>query len=162
MQWVQWKGASRAMLFGITFTAKPGKENELEKVLSDKEVIHRVTEHMGATLEAVFLSGSRFVEVFDLPDRQAAIARDKILRAHGQPEVKAFLERLAPLLDDPFHPEDPTSFAAWLQRHKMRLVFDARVAHAPREAEAPPAALPGAPPPPKASFERVVMGAAPR
>lgn len=158
------------MLFGITFTAKPGKENELEKVLSDKDVIHRVTEHMGATLEAVFLSGSRFVEVFDLPDRQAAIARDKILRAHAQPEVKAFLERLAPLLDDPFHPEDPTSFAAWLQRHKMRLVFDARIGA--REAEVPPTALPApaaapaprvpAAGPPKASFERVVMGAAPR
>lgn len=149
------------MLFGITFTAKPGKENELEKVLSDKDTIRRVTEHMGATLEAVFLTGNRFVEVFDLPHRQAALARDKVLKAHGQPEVQAFLARLAPLLDDPFHPEDPTSFAAWLQRHKLRLVFDARVA--PREAlaDVPPPGPPAAPPA-KASFERVVLGAAPR
>lgn len=133
------------MLFGVSFTARPGKEAELERTLSDKEVIRRVTEHMGATLEAVFVQGSRFTEVFDLPGAEPVIARDKLLRAHGQPEVHAFLARLAPLLDDPFNPDDPTSFAAWVQRHKLRLVVDARIdRHAAAPQPAPPRGVPPA------------------
>ena len=120
------------MLFGISFTARPGKEASLERVLSDRDTIRRVAAHMGATLEAVFLQGSRFTEVFDLPGAEPALARSRVLAAHAQPEVRSFLQQFAPLLDDPFDPEDPTSFAAWLQRHKLRLVVDARMpGHAP-------------------------------
>lgn len=137
------------MLFGISFTARPGKEAELEQVLAEPGVIRLAAERMGASLEAVFVQGSRFTQVFDLPDAATpGQLRERILRAHDDPEVRALLRRAAPLLDDPFEPEDPTSFAAFVQRHRLKVVVDAR-----------PAEQGGAA---KASFRRVAIGAAPR
>jgi hypothetical protein len=127
------------LLFGISFTARPGKEADLERVLSDLNVIRRVASHMGCTLEAVFLQGSRFTEVFDMPGAEPTLARSRILSAFGQTEVQEFLRQFAPLLDDPFIADDPTSYAAWIQRHKIRLVVDARM---------PEMAKPSSPPAP--------------
>lgn len=154
----------------MSFTARPGKEADLDRVLSDKEVVRSVTAHMGATLEAIFVQGSRFTEIFDVPGAAPTIARSRLLEAHGQPEVHAFLRRFAPLLDDPFQPDDPSSFAAWVQRHKLRCIVDARSPERAPERSPPmpalplPAGLPPAVPPlaPKTSFERVSIGAAPR
>jgi hypothetical protein len=134
------------MLFALSFTGKPGKENALQAVLGDLETIRRVAALMGATLEAVFLQGSRFTEIFDLPGAQPTLARSRLLEAHGHPEVHSFLERIAPLLDDPFDPEDPTSFAAWVQRHKLRLVVDARLPEAGGAEGSSPALAIGAAP----------------
>ena len=135
------------MLFALSFTARPGAEAELERILADEGLSRLAAERMGATLDAMFVQGNRFTQVFEFPPgTDAQAARTRILAVHQAEEFRAMLRRAAPLLSNPFDADDPSAFAAFVQRHKLRVVAEAHAA-------------PGGP---KTSFQRLPMGASPR
>jgi hypothetical protein len=141
------------VLFGISFTARPGKEHELEQVLADAHATRLAAQRMGATLDALFVQGNRFTRIYEFPDAQGDLAavRARVLEAQQAPEFEELLRKAAPLLQDPFDPDDPTTIAAFVQRHKLQLLVEAR----------PPPTLPPVDPPPgpKPAFTRVARPA---
>jgi hypothetical protein len=153
----------RQTLFGISFTARPGKEAELERLLADEGLTRLAAERMGARTEALFVQGNRFTQVFEFAQGGAVEARSRFLAVEESPEFRDLWRRVAPLLSDPFDPEDATSFAAFVQRHKLRLAAEAHAGAQP-PAAGPQAPLSQASPPqaPKTLFERVALGASPR
>ncbi|MCA1813354.1 MAG: hypothetical protein LC624_05310 [Halobacteriales archaeon] len=139
------------MLFGISFTARPGKEAELERVLHDEPASRLAAERMGASMDALFVQGNRFTRVWEFPDGQGdeAAVRARVLYAMAVPEFHAVLVRAGPLLQDPFDPEDPTTLAAFVQRHKMRPLLEVH----------PPPTLPAVDANGRAAFTRVAKTA---
>jgi len=99
-------------------------------------------EQMGAVTDALFVQGNRFTRVYSFPEGDPTTVRERVLAAHQAPEFLDTLRRAAPMLSDPFDPEDPTSLAAFVQRHKMRVVLEA---HADLSS-LPPASAPGSMP----------------
>lgn len=140
-----WERGGEPLLFAISFTAKPGREGALESILCDPGLVRRTAERMGASLDAVFVQGNRFTQVYDIPDADQRDVRARVLAAQDTPELRDMLKAAAPMLDDPFDPDDPTSVAAFIQRHKLKLIAAARRA---------PSAKPSSVTPP--------IGAAPR
>jgi len=139
------------VLFAISFTARPGKEAELERVLTNQAVTEHAAAHMGARLDALFVQGNRFTRIYEFPDGTGDLAevRARVLAAQQSPEFHDLLRVAAPLLQDPFDPEDPTTVAAFVQRHKLQLLVEAR----------PPPMLPPVAEPLKAAFTRVARSA---
>lgn len=133
------------MLFGISFTSKPGQEAALERAVQDDALLHHAAEAMGATFDCLLAQGNRYTLVYHFPHADAQEARVRVLDAFRAPGVPEALQRMVGHLGDPFDAEDATSFAAWVQRHKVRIVAEEH-----RELG------------PKASSPRPAMGAQPR
>jgi hypothetical protein len=112
------------MLFGISFTAKPGKEAELETTVQGDALLRQAAEAMGATFDCLLAQGNRYTLVYEFPRAEPEEARARVLDAFNAPGVQDALRHMAPRLGDPFDPEDATSFAAWVQRHKVRIVAE--------------------------------------
>lgn len=139
-------------LFAISFAARPGKEAELERALRDEEAARLAAASMGASMDALFVQGNRFTRVWEFPDGQGdeAAVRARVLRALEVPEVHAMLARIAPLVQDPFDPDDATTLAAFVQRHKLRPLV---------EVHPPPTLPPVEDAPGKPAFTRVARPA---
>ncbi|HEV8361325.1 MAG TPA: hypothetical protein VGR28_12810 [Candidatus Thermoplasmatota archaeon] len=148
MHWFHLVGA---MLFGIAFASRPGQEAALEAATQDEALLENAAAAMGATFDALVVKGNQFALLYDFPAVDAMEARQRVLAAFDAPGVQQALRRMAPLLGDPFDPEDATSFAAWVQRHKLRVVQEAHLLPVPPPSE-----------PSKASSGAPALGALPR
>lgn len=114
------------MLVAFTFRAKPGKEAELERILSDPEAGRRVAEKLGASRNTLFLGGGRMVRVLEFPPDATPRPLGDVARE--DPAVADFLRRLGPLVEDGFDLDDPESLRAFNERAALRLAYDVHVA----------------------------------
>jgi hypothetical protein len=143
------------LLFGITFATRPGREAEVEALCRGDAFLRHAADAMGAIFDALFVKGNTFTLLYDFPgidpeeagrdafdlmdaeDLDASLARERVLALFEDERVRAALRKLAPLLGDPFDADDATSFAAWVQRHKVRVLAEERRAHpAPKRSSA--------------------------
>jgi hypothetical protein len=143
------------LLFGITFATRPGREAEVEALCGGEAFLHHAAEAMGAIFDALFVKGNNFTLLYDFPgvtagetsrDQRdlmgegdlldASLARERVLALFLDDRVRAALRKLAPLIGDPFDPEDATSFAAWVQRHKVRVLAEEHRNHAAKASSA--------------------------
>lgn len=113
------------MLVAFTFRAKPGKEREFEALLNDPEGGRAVAKGLGATRNTLFLAHGRMVRVLEFPE--GAAASSMVDLAERSPELKAFLRKLGPLVEDGFDPDVPGSLEAFNRRAAMALAYDVRV-----------------------------------
>ena len=151
-----------AMLFGITFATRPGREAEVEALCGGEAFLRHAAEAMGAIFDALFVKGNNFTLLYDFQgvtpaetsrDQRdlmgdadlldASVARERVLALFQDERVHGALRKLAPLIGDPFDPEDATSFAAWVQRHKVRVLAEEHRSRAAKASSAPRALGPG-------------------
>lgn len=112
------------MLVGFSFKAQPGKEADLETLLSDPEGGRRVARAMGASRNILFWQGDRMVRVLEFPDGVEPVSMVEVARRDEA--VAAFLARVGRLTEPPFDPAVPGSLEAFSAKTALRLVYDVR------------------------------------
>jgi hypothetical protein len=110
------------MLVGFSFTAKPGKAAELERVLNNERVTRKLMQAMGAKRNTLFWQGDRMVRIVELPDGAGPV--DVAALARADPEIAAFLRAIGPLAEPGFDLDAPETLAAFNKAIVMRQVFD--------------------------------------
>lgn len=112
------------MLVAFSFTAKPGKEKEMEALLANPEAGRAVAKALGASRNMLFFRDGRMVRVLEFQDGAPRRTMTDLMRE--DPRVADFLRRLAPLIEGGFDPGDPASLDAFNQRVAYRVVYDVR------------------------------------
>ncbi|HEV8358934.1 MAG TPA: SchA/CurD-like domain-containing protein [Candidatus Thermoplasmatota archaeon] len=112
------------MLVAFSFRAKPGREQELEALLSNADAGRAVAKGLGATRNMLFWRDGRMVRVLEFP--AGAPRRTMTDLARDDPRMAEFLGKLAPLIEDGFDPKDLGSLDAFNQRMGLRLLYDVR------------------------------------
>lgn len=112
------------MLVGVSFRARPGREADLEALLSDPDGGLRVARTVGATRNVLFWQGDRMVRVLEFPDDATPVSMAEAARR--DPDVAAFLAAVGRLTEPPFDPTVPGSLEAFSLGAALRLVYDVR------------------------------------
>lgn len=112
------------MLVCFSFQAKPGREGELERLLNNPEAGAAVARALGATRNTLFLGNGRVVRVLDFPDGSTPRALADVAKEDAN--VAAFLRALAPLIQNGFDMDVPSSLDVFNQRARIPLAYDVR------------------------------------
>ncbi|OGS50531.1 MAG: hypothetical protein A3K65_03020 [Euryarchaeota archaeon RBG_16_68_12] len=112
------------MIVCFSFKAKAGTEKEFEGLLNNPEAGLANARAMGATRNTLFLGGGRMVRVLEFPE--GAEPADMAELAAKDPKLRAFLEKIAPLIEDGFDADDPASLEAFNRRSSLALAYDVR------------------------------------
>lgn len=113
------------MLLAFSFRSKPGKEREFEQLLNNPEAARAVAQAMGATRNTLFLKEGRMIRVLEFPEGVKPVPMSTL--AERDPNVKAFLRKLGPLVQDGFEVDRPESLEGFNQHSVFSLAFDVRV-----------------------------------
>lgn len=108
----------------FSFKAKTGKEREFEQLLNNAESARRTAKAMGASRNALFMGSGRMIRVLEFPEGVKPVPLARL--AEENPEVKAFLRKLGPLIEDGFDVDRPGSLEAFNQHHAFHKFFDVR------------------------------------
>ncbi len=112
------------MLVVFTFTAKAGKEREFEELLNNPDAARMVARAMGAARNALFMKEGRMIRVLEFPEGVTPAPLHEV--AEREPEVKAFLRALGPLVEDGFDIDRPETLIAFNKRAFVPQAFDVR------------------------------------
>ncbi|HEV8595419.1 MAG TPA: SchA/CurD-like domain-containing protein [Thermoplasmata archaeon] len=113
------------MLVTFTFRAKPGKEEEFERLLNNPESGRLFAKAMGASRNALFLKEGRMIRVVEFPEGAQPVAMTDIMER--DPKVKEFLKKMGAIVEDGFDPDVPGSLEAFNRRVAVPLAYDVRV-----------------------------------
>ncbi|HEX9340343.1 MAG TPA: hypothetical protein VF992_04130 [Thermoplasmata archaeon] len=113
------------MLMAFTFRAKRGKESEFERVLNNPEGGKVVARGLGATRNALFLKDGQMIRIMEFPD--GARPKSMVEVAEADANLKAFLRRLGPLVEDGFDVDVPGSLEAFNRRISFAPAYDVHV-----------------------------------
>lgn len=113
------------MLNVISFRAKPGKENDLEALLSDEETTRRIAKTFGQERNALFFKDGRMIRVLEVPE--GAGPPDLAGLAQEEAWFHDLLEEISQIVEDPFDVDDEASIQAFTERVVFPQVFDIRV-----------------------------------
>ena len=113
------------MLVAFSYAAKPGRESEFESLLNDPETARSVARAMGALRNTLFLKGGRMIRILEFSEGARPVSMAEI--AEKDPQVKAFLRRLGPLIQESFEADDPASLETFGRRTLFPLAFDVRL-----------------------------------
>lgn len=108
----------------FTFRAKPGKEKELEELLSDPEGGKRMAALLGATRNRLFFRDGRMVRILDLHDGAEIPSMYDLAQEH--PPVKELLGKIGRIVEDGFDIDDEASMDGFDERVTIPLVYDVR------------------------------------
>ncbi|MBP7410841.1 MAG: hypothetical protein KA818_04755 [Methanoculleus sp.] len=112
------------MLVAFTFPAKPGKEEELKKLLGDPDAGRRAARLLGATRNTLFFSQGRMIRVLEFPDGAEPPSMTEIIEQN--PDFERFMRQLGPLIEGGFDLDRPGSLEEFSRRITYPLVFDLR------------------------------------
>ena len=112
------------MLIAFTFRAKPGKEAEFERLLSNPETGKLAAGLMGASRNILFLGHGRMIRVLEVPEGVEPKSMAEI--AEENPDFGDFLHKIAPLIQDGFDLDDPRSLEEFNKRVMVPLCYDVR------------------------------------
>lgn len=113
------------MLVVFSFQAKPGKERELEQLLNNPEAGRNVAKAIGATRNTLFLKNGRMVRILEFPEGTKPVSLGEL--AERDPNLKAFLRKLGPVIQDGFDVDQPESLEAFNQRNTFDLACDIKI-----------------------------------
>lgn len=113
------------MLVAFSFRAKPGREREFEALLNNPEAARSTAQAMGAVRNTLFLKEGRMIRVLEFPEGVRPVPLAQV--AERSPEIRAFLRRLGPLVEDGFDPDKPGSLEEFNRRASFPLAFDVKV-----------------------------------
>ena len=113
-----------ALLVAFTFRAKPGCEREFEALLNNPEAARHVSRATGATRNTLFLADGRMVRILEFPEGAQPVSVVEI--AAKDREVREFLRKLGPLVEDGFDMERPETLEAFNKRVVVPIAFDVR------------------------------------
>lgn len=112
------------MLVAFSFQAKPGKEEELEKLLGDPEVGRWAARLLGATRNMLFFSRGRMIRVLEFPDDAQPPSMPEVIQQN--PDFERFMRKLGLLIEGGFDLDRPGSLEEFNRRITYPLVFDVR------------------------------------
>lgn len=113
------------MFVAFTFRAKRGKEAEFERLLNNPDSARAVAKGLGATRNVLFLKDGRMIRILEFPEGAKPVSLADL--AERDPNLKAFLRNLGPLIEEGFDVDVPGSLEAFNRRITFTPAFDVRV-----------------------------------
>lgn len=108
----------------FTFQARPGREEEFERLLNNPEGGKAVAKLMGAARNTLFLGRGRMIRILEFPEGVKPQPMSEL--AKESPELATFLQKIAPLIQDGFNPDDPSSIEEFNKRAMVPVCYDVR------------------------------------
>jgi hypothetical protein len=112
------------VLVAFTFRAKAGREGEFEELLDNPESGRMFAQLAGATRNILFLKGGRMIRVMEFAAGAKPVPLSEL--AERDANVRAFLQKIGPLIEEGFDLQQPDSLAAFNQRVMFPVAYDVR------------------------------------
>ena len=113
------------MLLAFSFRAKPGKEKEFEQLLNNPEVGRAAATAQGAKRNTLFLSNGRMIRILEFPEGTKPVPMSELFKKDSN--VKDFLLKLSPLIQDGPDPDHPETFEEFNKQIMFDLAYDVQV-----------------------------------
>jgi hypothetical protein len=112
------------LLVAFSFRAKAGKEREFEELLNKPESGRMFAQLAGATRNILFLKYGRMIRVMEFAEGANPVPMSQL--AEQDANVRAFLQKIGPLIEDGFDVQQPGSLEAFNQRVTFPVAYDVR------------------------------------